>query len=148
MVKALRFVLREPANAWLALNIGVFILSAHRRLARQSVPRFISGLRRNGIVRIPRAPRERIVRFRNWWLQKPALRKCDTCYVRAMTLYRFLDAPDCDLALHIGIETRENTNERLRGHAWISLGGELLEGPQAVAQGRIREIDFSKGLRR
>jgi hypothetical protein len=144
MVKALRLLIREPANAWLALHIGLFIVSARRRLARQTLPQFVAGLRRRRLIRVPRASSEQIVRFRNWWLNRPPLQKCNTCYVRAMTLYRFLDAPDRDIRFHIGIEMRERPDERLRGHAWISLGGTMLEGPEAVAEGRIREIAFSR----
>lgn len=146
MVKALRLLVREPANAWLALHIGWFIVWARRRLARQALPQFIADLRRRGIVRVPHASADRVIRFRNWWLNRPALQKCNTCYVRAMTLYRFLDAQDDDLRLHIGIETRENTSERLRGHAWISLAGRMIEGPEAVAQGRIREIALPRAI--
>jgi hypothetical protein len=140
MVRALRLLVREPENAWLALHIGWFIIAARRKLARQTLPQFITGLRRPGIFRIPHASAERVVRFRNWWLSRPALQSCNTCYVRAMTLYRFLDAPDRELRLHMGIEMRESLDERLRGHAWISLRGKLVEGPEAVEQGRIYEI--------
>jgi len=148
MVKALRLLFTEPANAWLALHIGYFIISAKRKLARQSLPEFIAGLRRRSFVPAPQASAERVVRFRNWWLNRSQLQNFNTCYVRAMTLYRFLDAPDKDLRLHIGIETRERAGERLRGHSWVSLDGRMIEGPEAVAQGRIREIALPRGPRR
>jgi len=140
MVRALRLAIRDPQSAWLAMHIGLFIVCARRRLARQSLPQFIATLRHRGFMRVPRASSERIVGFRSWWLRLPALQKCDTCYVRAMTLYRFLDAPDRDLQLHIGIEKRESDGERLRGHAWVSLADAVIEGPAAVLEGRIREI--------
>lgn len=140
MVRAIRFLAREPRNVYLALHIGLFIMSAHRRMARQTLPEFIAGLRRRSFPSAPRVSSERVVRIRNAWLRQPWLRKCDTCYVRAMTLYRFLDAPDQRVRLHLGIEKRERTDERLRGHAWVSLDERMLEGPEAVARGRIREI--------
>ena len=140
MVKAIRFLTREPANMYLALHIGLFIMSAQRRMARQTLPEFIAGLRRRSFPRVPRVSCDRVVHVRNAWLRQRWLRKCDTCYVRAMTLYRFLDVPDASVRLHLGIETRERPDERLRGHAWVSLDQRMLEGPEAVAQGRIREI--------
>lgn len=140
MVRALRLLVRDPRSVWLALHIGLFIVGAPRKLAKSSLPQFVQRLRRRGVLRAPRAPWERIVWFRTWWLSLAPLRKMDTCYVRAMTLYRFLDAPDRDLRLHIGIEKRECTRERLRGHAWVSLADKTIEGPPAVLEGRIREI--------
>lgn len=140
MVKLVRFLLREPANAYLTAHIGLFIMFAQRRMARQTLPQFIAGLRATGFPNVPRASSERVVRIRNAWLRQRWLQKCDTCYVRAMTLYRFLDAPGRSVRLHLGIETREHREERLHGHAWVSLDKQMLEGPPAVVEGRIREI--------
>jgi hypothetical protein len=31
-------------------------------------------------------------------------------------------------------------SDRLRGHAWVTLGGELLEAPAPVMAGRVSEL--------
>jgi hypothetical protein len=55
-------------------------------------------------------------------------------------MYRFLQAPEEQLKLHLGIERRDDLRERLRGHAWVTLNGTALEAPTPVLEGRVREI--------
>jgi hypothetical protein len=68
------------------------------------------------------------------------LRARDTCYLRAFTLYRFLEAGEAPVGIHFGIERPRQGGDRLRGHAWVTVDGQLLEGPEAVAAGAITEI--------
>lgn len=144
MVRRLIRLVRRPHDIWLAINIGAFIIRAPRLIARTDLRSLLERLRANErLIRVPRSSRERVAFVRSWWLSKPFFRKYDTCYVRAMTLYRFLDAPDNDIAMHFGIEKRTNSGERLRSHAWVTLRGSLLEGPRIVLEGRVREIPFS-----
>jgi len=75
---------------------------------------------------------ERIARLRQPWLRLPGLRSHDTCYVRALTLYRFLDAAGADARLRIGAEWFDRPGGVLRGHAWVTLDGAVLEGPPEV----------------
>ncbi len=62
------------------------------------------------------------------------------CYVRALTLYRFLDPGAALLRIHFGVEPGVDAADRLRGHAWISVGGDIFETPDPVRAGRVREI--------
>ena len=86
------------------------------------------------------AARDRIARLRSAWLALPRLRRRNTCYVRALTLYRFLDAGGRDVGLHVGIERHQT--DRLRGHAWITVDGQMLEGPPEVEAGSIVEVNL------
>lgn len=41
---------------------------------------------------------------------------------------------------HFGVEPGADANDRIRGHAWVTLDGELLEAPEPVLAGRVREL--------
>ncbi len=140
VVRRLRAIFREPGDLLLCLHIAAFIVLAPRLIAAQDLRAFIKRLRHD---RIPRAPQERIVRLRSFLLARRIFARADTCYVRALTLYRYLDAPSADLGVHFGVEHRVDGNERLRGHAWVSRNGSIIEGPPAAIEGRIREIPLN-----
>jgi hypothetical protein len=137
----LRAAIRTPGDAALALRIAFFALRAPRELERADVPSYLDTLRR--AERPQSADREtsqrRIVRLRNGVLALPRLWRRNNCYLRALVLYRFLDAPDGDVRLHLGIEERESA-EHLHGHAWVTVDGEVVEGPEGVLLERLREI--------
>jgi hypothetical protein len=138
MVRRIARLLLHPRDAWLALHIGIAIAVLPRWIAAHDL-RDMHRLRRSRLP-LPRAAYARIAWFRAWWLQQALFRARDTCYVRALVLYRFLDAPDADVRLHLGIEARTSAEDRLRGHAWVSVRGAVVEAPPAVQEGRIREI--------
>ena len=140
MVRQLRALIRHPHDLVLLPAIGIFIARLPQRIERaQSLPHLLRELRNS---RTPRASQARIVRLRGWWMWK-RFGAMNTCYGRALTLYRFLDAPDEAIELHMGIETREGS-ERLHGHAWVTVSGSIVEGPDEVLQGRVREVALTK----
>lgn len=136
-----RNVVREPGDLRLCMHIAAFIHRTPSLLAANDLRRFVEGLR---LEPVPRADYERVKRLRAFILGHRFFARANTCYVRALTLYRYLDAPDTSLGLHIGIERRDCASDRLRGHAWVTMDGRMLEGPPAAVEGRIREIDFLK----
>jgi hypothetical protein len=140
---ALRFV-RHPGDAFLTLHMAMFIAAAPRLLAKGDLRDVLSRMRRTG--RTMRTGYERIRLMRGICLRFGPLAKSNTCYVRALTLYRYLDAPDDVTSIHFGIERQEPEHARLHGHAWVSVDGEILEGPPAVLEGRIREIPLAGAL--
>lgn len=120
---------------WLA--VGHFILRAPARLARTELPVFLA--------RLAAQPRkqwqfERVDRLTRRWLRLPSMRSRDTCYVRSLVLFRFVDAGSGELWLHFGVDDRKDAGERLHGHAWISLNGQALNPPGTLAEGRLKEI--------
>jgi hypothetical protein len=142
MVKGALRLLAHPRDMWLLLHIGASIALTPAWVARANLRNPVS-LRRSSLrLPLPRAEQERILWLRSWWLDLPPFRRFNTCYVRAIVLYRFLRAADNDVKLHFGIEKRERLHERLRGHAWVTLNGTALEAPQPVLEGRVREIDL------
>lgn len=139
-MKQFRTLIRRPHDLVLVAAIGLFIARLPQRIERAaSLPELLRELRR---ARRPRASQERIVRLRGWWMWK-RFGTMNTCYGRALTLYRFLDVPDEAIALHLGIEVRD-ARERLHGHAWVSVHGRIVEGPDEVLQGRVREVALAK----
>jgi hypothetical protein len=134
--------IRTPSDLALTIRIGVFIIRIPHELARTDLSTFLARLRN--------APRpkahnltvgaERIKRLRGACLAMPALWRRDSCYVRALTLYRFLDPGTRKVEVHFGVELPDPRMRRLHGHAWVTADREILEGPDAVFAGRIREI--------
>jgi hypothetical protein len=91
----------------------------------------------------PHAATERIARLRHPWLRVPGLRSRDTCYVRALALYRFLDPGAHDVQLRVGVEWHDHPGGVLRGHAWVTLDGQVLEGPpEADAHDRLQLVEL------
>jgi hypothetical protein len=137
----LRAAIHSPGDAALAARIAFFILRAPSELERVDVGSYLAGLR--SARRPPSADRQssqqRIVRLRNGVLALPRLWRRSNCYLRALVLYRFLDAASADVRLHMGIEERESA-AHLHGHAWVSVDGEVVEGPEGVLLDSLREI--------
>lgn len=131
---------RRPHRIPLFVAVGWFIARAPALLAQRNLRSFVRELRAGSY---PRGSREAINAIAAFWLIHffPAR---NTCYGRALTLYRFLDEHDSDVALHLGIEPKRWENDRLRGHAWVSLRGEILEGPPEAYEGNLREIPLER----
>jgi hypothetical protein len=135
-------IVREPSDMPLAIKMGLFMCRAPIDLEKVSLPEFLSSLRARPRPAADdvRTSMERIVRLRTAWLRLPWLQARNTCYLRAFTLYRFLDAGDLTVGIHFGIQPPAQPGDRLRGHAWVTVDGLLLEGPEEVSRGGILEI--------
>ncbi len=119
---------------WLA--VGHFLVRAPARLARSELPPFLA--------RVATQPRDganfiRIERLLRRWLRLFPLRSRDTCYLRSLVLFRFIDPRGGDLCVHFGVD-EPRPGDRLHGHAWVSLDGQPLNPPATLAEGRLREI--------
>ena len=140
-----RRIFREASDPLLAVSIAAFMWQAPEMLRRRNLRMFLQQLRElpRPAAADARTSLERIQRLRGLCLRLPGMRSRDNCYVRALTLYRFLDARDRVVKVHFGIEEKEDPRERLRGHAWVSLDGELFEGPPEVIFANIKEVALS-----
>jgi hypothetical protein len=120
---------------WLA--VGHFIARAPARLARSELPVFLAR-----IAAQPRAGCDfaRVARLSRRWLRLFPLRSRDTCYLRSLVFFRFVDARGADLCLHFGVDQPRADGDRLHGHAWVSLDGRALNPPATLAEGRLKEI--------
>jgi len=141
-VRRLGRIVRRPGDVVLALRIGYFLLTVPRALERTALPSLLERLQTSTrpSARDVLAGVERIRRLRQPWLRLPIFRARDTCYTRALSLYRFLDAGGNELRIHFGIEPGAHPNDRLRGHAWVMVNQELVEGLDLPQQRRVREI--------
>ncbi len=129
------------------LRIGWFVLRLPDDVGRSHLGEFLVRLGNDPrpAASTPQVSAERIVRLRQPWLRLPGLRSRDTCYVHALTLYRFLDAHGHVAQIHVGAEWFDKPGGVLRGHAWVTLDGEILEGPpEADAHDRLQLISLTQ----
>ena len=142
LVQRLRLIIKEPSDIWFSLQVGYFMWRAPTLLHRSNLRAFLAKLRRlpRPAATDAKSSLERILRVRQPWLALPLMRSRDNCYVRALTLYRFLETGAHPVNIHFGIEERDDPRERLRGHAWVSVDGQFFEGPPQVQSARIREV--------
>lgn len=144
-LRVVRGALRHPRDVPLALRVGWFLFRAPAELEGHDLRAFLDRLRD---APRPRATdvcqgMQRVVRVRRAWLSLPVLRRRDTCYLRALILYRFLDGGGRQVALHLGIEPPRVSDQRLHGHAWVTVDDELLEGPPNADLARVVEVNLN-----
>jgi hypothetical protein len=135
-------VVRSPGDAVLFVQICAFIVRVPSAVRRTDVTTFV---RQIGDARRPKAQSldagyRRIARLRDAAFTMPRLWRRNTCYLRAVTLARFLDGGHHRIRVHFGVEQPPTPQERLRGHAWVSVDGALFEAPEEVLLRRIHEV--------
>lgn len=137
-----RRTLRQPGDLMLAARIGLFLVTVPRRMQQRSLSDLLAGLdaAHSQSPSDPQNQVERISRLRQAWLASPLMSARNTCYVRALTLYTFLDPGADEKRIHFGVESGMDEGDRIHGHAWVTLGGKLLEPPEPVLAGRVREL--------
>ena len=140
--------IRSPSDAVLLVDIAVFIARLPGRVRRANVADFFSTLERAPRPRSATIAESyaRIARLRGACLALPRLWRRDTCYIRALTLFRFLDPGAHQLRVHFGVEQPQSAGDRLRGHAWVSVDGRAFEAPDAVYDQRVREVPIDVAL--
>lgn len=133
--------IRQGADLVLAMRIG-FFWGIPRKLATTDLPRLLSKLRTLPASSIDHfsSNLDQVSGFLRHWLWIPILRSHNTCYVRAITLYRFLDFGGRVFRIHLGIEPAAGSGVRLRGHASITVDEKVLDAPGPLLEGRVREI--------
>lgn len=142
LVTRLRAKVRGPADLILALRIGWFLWSTPHRMRSTDLPRLLDGIRAapRPTAGDPRSGAERISRLRSLWFALPPMTARNTCFMRALTLYRFLDPAGGELRLHLVVEPARAPGDRLRSHAWVTVDGEVLEEPDLRPSGRIQPL--------
>jgi hypothetical protein len=140
--KTIASVVRSPADAVLFVQMCTFMARLPAIVRRTDVPTFFE---RIATARRPKARSfdagyRRVARLRDAALTMPRLWRRDTCYLRAVTLYRFLDNGGHRVRVHFGVEQPPTPQERLRGHAWISVDDAIFEAPDAVRLRRVHEV--------
>lgn len=139
--RRLRRIFRRPADFCLALQIGYFLWSAPQRMEKFGLPILLKELSSQPRPTAPSvlASVERIARLRGFWLRRGFFSSRDTCYLRALTLYRFIDDRNRCIRIHYGIE-HGCDKDRRRGHAWVTVDGMPWEAPDATLNGCVREL--------
>jgi hypothetical protein len=144
VASTLNVVARSPRDFALALRIGWFVRHLPNDLAQRDVTTFLQWVRPSSPEpsRVPidvRAESGHIRRIAMAVLSLPGFWRWNTCYVRALIIYRFLPPGPDNVTLHIGIEQRGPKRE-LHGHAWLTHNDELVEAPDDVLLSSLREV--------
>lgn len=124
-------IVRRPADvAWL-IRVGWFIARLPSDVGRSHLTELLARYASDPRPRAadPTTAAEGVIRLRTPWLRLPGLRSRDTCYVRALTLYRFVDAGGGDPQFRVGAEWFDRPGGVLRGHAWVTVDGQTIEAP-------------------
>ncbi len=120
----------------LAMRMGWFLWRMPG-LNEHSLPGFLGRIA--GDTKGRSAKVGRIKRWRTRWLRVPGLRGRDTCYTRAVVMFRFLQA-DGAVRFHLGTEDPRFAGDCVHGHAWVTVDGRELEPlPDPIRQ-RVREL--------
>lgn len=138
-------VIKTPADVPLSLAIGWFLVRAPDDLARRHLVDFLERVRsrKRPVLEQLGSGIDRIIRLRNAWLGLPFLRGRDSCYMRSLTLYRFLDIEEDRIELHLGVDRPEGPAGRLHGHTWVTVDGAVVEEPSDAAE-RTRELKLGR----
>jgi hypothetical protein len=138
-----RRLLRQPGDIILTIRIGLFIWRLPHRLRRHPLPELLNAIRagKRPYAQNIAIGMERIIRLRTPWLVRHRFGSHNTCYTRALSLYRFLDAGNQDLRIHFVVEPARSPGERIRGHAWVTVDDQVLEEPGRLrAEGLTHEV--------
>lgn len=125
-----RETFRSPADVWLSLHLGHFIWRLPvvvDRLAWTALLQQLLAAPRPAAMDL-RSSVERVDRLSRPWFAM-LFRERNTCYVRSLMFCRFADASGRALRIHFLVEPRRDSDDRLRGHAWVTAGEEFCERP-------------------
>ena len=120
---------KTPGDVVLSLRIAWFMWRLPGRMRALTVPQLLDSIRampRSG-TGVLEADVERIRRLRGMWFGLPALAPYNTCFMRALTTYRFLDPGNGAMRFLMVIEPGRAADDRLRSHAWVTLDGKVVE---------------------
>lgn len=135
-------VFKTPGDIFFIFWIGFFIWRLPQAMQKEDLPGFLERIRqahRPSAINLP-ASVDRIVRLRQPWFSLPRLSARNTCYTRAITLYRFLHSPEMKSKIHFGVEPARKPGDSTHGHAWVTVNGQMLEPPDPVVAGRVKEL--------
>lgn len=138
-----RRLLHQPGDIILTLRIGLFIWRLPHQLRRHPLPDLLDAVRAGSRPAAPDIETgvERIIRLRTPWLRQYRFGSHNTCYVRALSLYRFLDAGDHDFRINFVVEPARKPDERIRGHAWVTVDNRIIEEPERLmTEGLTHEV--------
>lgn len=133
---------KTPGDIPLFFRIGLFIWLLPRAMKKSDLPDFLRKLRDapRPMAADPSSGVARVARLRAPWFKLRPLAARNTCYTRAITLYRYVGVSGGRLRIHFGIEPANTPGGPPRGHAWVTASGRILEPPDPVIAGRVKDI--------
>ena len=142
LFRRLSRMFKTPGDILLTIRIGLFVFRLPRATQKSDLPSLLKKFRQaSGPLAVDLDTGvARIARLRQPWFRLPYLGTRNTCYVRALTLYRFLNIPGSSIKIHFGVEPPRIPGEHTRGHAWVTANGKMLEPPDPVVSGRVKEL--------
>ncbi len=138
----LRRTIKMPEDVPLTLRIGYFIWRVPSELEITHLSGMLDQFRQAKRPHAcdPDSGVERLMRLSEPWLRRSFFRARNTCYLRAMILYRYLDPGEKDMSIHYVVEPPRNSGDRLHGHAWVTVAGEVLDVEDFSVVDRSSEI--------
>lgn len=135
-------IFKTPADIALFFRIGLFIWLLPWAMKKSDLPRFLKKLRDapRSMAADPASGVARVARLRAPWFKLRPLAARNTCYIRAITLYRYMGVSGERIRIHFGIEPAHTPGGPPRGHAWVTASGRILEPPDPVIAGRVKDI--------
>ncbi len=135
-------MIKQPADVILFWRIGWFLWRAPSWLDRSSLPslleKFRSAKRPPSID--PQTGIDRIERLSKPWLRRSFFRARNTCYLRSLMMFRYLDARDHDLRINFVVEPALIAGDRLKGHAWVTIDGNIIQSTAPDIIERTRRL--------
>jgi hypothetical protein len=133
---------KRPSDIILVCQVGLFISTVSYRLERTSLPALLTTFHSEPSFMITNVSEgiERLNRLSEPWLRLGIFRTYNTCYLRALLLYRFLDVGNKVKRIHFVVEPGTHPGDRLKGHAWVTINGRIVDPEMAALAGRTREI--------
>ena len=137
-----RQMIKQPGDLILFWRLGWFIWRAPGWLDQSGLPtllkKFRSADRPKSID--PNAAIDRIERLSKPWLRRSFFRARNTCYLRSLMMFRYLEATGHDVRINFVVEPGLNPGDRLKGHAWVTLDGEIIQSTAPEVVERTRRL--------
>lgn len=117
--------LRYPADVKLFLQILVAILLLPGKIRRNSLPELLQRID-SGVGSGPRdeAVMVRTVKIVDLLLSYRPLLRYGKCFLRSLTLFRFLRLQGWPVTICFGVRRSEEDESQLTGHSWLALEGQ------------------------
>jgi hypothetical protein len=124
------------------MQIGLFIWRLPRELESRPLNQVLAKMRGARRVRAEDvdAGVRRIAKIRRRWLRLRFWTGRNTCYTRALVMFRFVDPNGGVLEFHLGAEPARVAGANIHGHAWVTLNGLVLEPLPGSIASRVSDL--------
>lgn len=143
VIRRLREEIRGPGDGWTAMRVTAW--ATLLRLSKYAIPlprlvRFVAAPTRSGPR--DRQREQRLVVYARWAARLVRPHDQGSCLERSLVLYRFLTLAHAEPSLVVGFR---NHDDRIGGHVWVVLDGQIVGEPEAAVAGYQVAMRFGPG---